>query len=257
MKIQEVIVESSDVNEAAPFGLGSRLGAAVKAKFGSAQAKGQQEIGRVANTLWKEFQAYLGRTNDRMTKKVILDFLRSQGYPTNGANKVLSKPRAAPSVAATQEQPTSTQPEKKTKRATPFIGDVSTVPVSERNEAPRARVKPGSEPEVSEKDAVKAFLQATQDAARVDVIGQPAPRTRSRPTRPRAAPAAAPPAPPAASAAAPAASAAPAAPAQPVSGFQSVSSVINNTKLDSDDIENLIRILNQKKTALLKESRKN
>ena len=93
MKITDLIVQNKTQVDEAPMGFLKTMGNKVASTFGSGQAQGRLDTGKIANSLKNEFDVYLGKTGQEPTGEMILGFLKSKGYPTAGAEKVL---KAAP-----------------------------------------------------------------------------------------------------------------------------------------------------------------
>jgi hypothetical protein len=86
MKINEVLTnDSEEIDEATPFGLGSRMKSAVMGKLGSTSAQAQGDVGKRANDLYKAFEYYASRSGVQMNsvpKATLAKWLTSQGLPT-------------------------------------------------------------------------------------------------------------------------------------------------------------------------------
>ena len=97
MKITDLLVENKKQVDEAPMGFLKTMGNKVAGAFGSGQAKGRLETGNIANQLKKEFDVYLGKTGDQPTGDMVVAFLKSKGYPTQGAERAL-KAQPAPGI---------------------------------------------------------------------------------------------------------------------------------------------------------------
>ena len=97
MKITDLLVENKKQVDEAPMGFLKTMGNKVAGAFGSGQAKGRLETGNIANQLKKEFDVYLGKTGDQPTGDLVLSFLKSKGYPTQGAERAL-KAQPSPGI---------------------------------------------------------------------------------------------------------------------------------------------------------------
>ena len=75
------------------------MGNKVASAFGSGQAQGRLETGKIANQLKKDFDVYLGKSGDQPTAGMVIAFLKSKGYPTTSAERLLkSQPAQEPAV---------------------------------------------------------------------------------------------------------------------------------------------------------------
>lgn len=84
MKINEVLTESAQVDEATPYGGMQRLKTGVKSFFGNKAAQGQGEVGKRANELHDAFLSWASRTGINMSavpQNEIKEWLESQGLP--------------------------------------------------------------------------------------------------------------------------------------------------------------------------------
>lgn len=85
MKINEVLTnDSEEIDEATPFGLGSRMKSAVMGKLGSTSAQAQGDVGKRANDLFKAFEYWAGRAGTPMNQVPKADFIKwvtAQGIP--------------------------------------------------------------------------------------------------------------------------------------------------------------------------------
>lgn len=91
MKLYELLTENKKQVDEAPMGSLSGLANKAMAKIGSAKAAGKVDTGTIANQLHKEFETYLGRTGREATKDAVLGFLKSKGYPTQGAATIINQ----------------------------------------------------------------------------------------------------------------------------------------------------------------------
>jgi hypothetical protein len=99
MKIQDLLsktVKESSIDEA-PFNIGQPMGAMktmgnkVMAKLGSQTAQGKLQSGDTANQLSNSLKQFMGRTGQKqITADVLMSFLQQNGYPTDGAEKIIA-----------------------------------------------------------------------------------------------------------------------------------------------------------------------
>ena len=101
MKITDLLIENKAQVDEAPMGFLKTMGNKVASTFGSGKAQGRLDTGKIANDLRKEFDVYLGKTGQEPTGEMVLGFLKSKGYPTSSASKVLgTTPTRGPADAA-------------------------------------------------------------------------------------------------------------------------------------------------------------
>ena len=98
MKIAEIAVLNESSVQEAPQGMLKRAGLGIMKKFGSAGAAGKLETGKIANQLKKAYQQHLGKTGRPSSAQELMAFLKSNGYPTQGVEK-LAKQLTAPNQA--------------------------------------------------------------------------------------------------------------------------------------------------------------
>ena len=102
MKIHDLLLERKQIDEA-PLGLLKKTGLGVAKAFGSGNAAGKLDTGNTANELHKNFMTYLGKTGEEPEAATLIAFLKSQGYPTAKASKLLGMPaEVKPNPAADQ-----------------------------------------------------------------------------------------------------------------------------------------------------------
>ena len=84
MKINEFASDRQHLEEANPYGLGSRLKSAVMGKLGSKKAQASGDVGKRANELYASFNDWALRSGVNMQavpKKQLVSWLTSQGLP--------------------------------------------------------------------------------------------------------------------------------------------------------------------------------
>lgn len=89
MKLSEILTESQTLNEA-PMGMLKRGALGLASKF-SSKATGKLAAGNEANALRKDFDFWLGSTNQEPTAQTLLQFLNKEGLPTQNARNLISK----------------------------------------------------------------------------------------------------------------------------------------------------------------------
>ena len=95
MKTNQFIKESTEVDEAQPMGMLSRLGnkLASKVPFAPnmrAQASGKLETGALANQTMTQYKRYLGQNGEKPSDESVLAFLKAKGFPTAKAQQVMA-----------------------------------------------------------------------------------------------------------------------------------------------------------------------
>lgn len=167
MKITDLLIENKAQVDEAPMGLLKNLGNRVASAFGSGKAQGRLDTGKIANDLRKEFDVYLGKTGQEPTGEMVLGFLKSKGYPTAGASKILgSTPTQGPADA-----PAATAAPKAAEPAAPapsynnqLAGGKQTVSVNNKPAATGA-VPPATDPAAAAKAAIQPPKQEPGAAA--------------------------------------------------------------------------------------------
>jgi hypothetical protein len=90
MKIKDILLESNSLNEA-PVGMLKRAGLGIASKLGSQGAGGKLDTANVANQLKKDFTRYVGTLwNRKPDAELLVQWLQSKGYPTDGVEKMLA-----------------------------------------------------------------------------------------------------------------------------------------------------------------------
>ena len=87
MKINEFAIVEPKVDEA-PQGILKRTGLGIAKAFGSDKAAGKLETGKLANTIKKAFNFYLGKTGDEASAETLIAFLKLNKYPTQNVEKM-------------------------------------------------------------------------------------------------------------------------------------------------------------------------
>jgi len=102
MKITDILSQKQQqqVSEA-PVGMLKRAGLGIASKFGSSSAKGALDMAKYANGLRKQFDFYLGQTDQKPNSDALIAFLKSNGFPTAGAEAALKQAAMASGSAAT------------------------------------------------------------------------------------------------------------------------------------------------------------
>jgi len=102
MKITDILSQKQQqqVSEA-PVGMLKRAGLGIASKFGSSTAKGALDMAKYANGLRKQFDFYLGQTDQKPNSDALIAFLKSNGFPTAGAEAALKQAAMASGGAAT------------------------------------------------------------------------------------------------------------------------------------------------------------
>lgn len=97
MKINDIVLESKSINEA-PVGMLKRAGMGLAAKLGSHTAAGGLETAKLANNLKNAYSKYLGKSRQKPNSDNILAFLKSNGLPTDAAEKEVQQAAASAGV---------------------------------------------------------------------------------------------------------------------------------------------------------------
>lgn len=111
MKLSEILTESQNLNEA-PMGMLKRGALGLASKF-SSKASGKLAAGNEANALRKDFDFWLGSTNQKASVDTLRQFLNQEGHPTDSAEQILKSleqksAQAAPTTAAPAAAGTAT-----------------------------------------------------------------------------------------------------------------------------------------------------
>lgn len=106
MKLSEIIAESHELNEA-PMGIIKKAGLGLASKF-SSKAAGKLSLGSEANNLRKDFDFWLGRTNQKATVNTLRQFLKQEGHPTDTAEQILKSLEQSSSPSFTGTTATQT-----------------------------------------------------------------------------------------------------------------------------------------------------
>ena len=173
MKIQDLLsttVKESSIEEA-PFNIGQPMGAMntlgnkVMAKLGSQTAQGKLQSGDTANQLSNSLKQFMGRTGQKqITADVLISFLQQNGYPTDGAEKIISdfQKKSAGAVpqgnAPVAEGPTANRSQQ---RNAPVTNPAST------GGAPAPAVTPQAPAQLPQDVINKALMAAVQGSAKL------------------------------------------------------------------------------------------
>ena len=90
MKITDIVSQKQQVDEA-PVGMLKRAGLGIASKLGSHSAKGALNTATMANGLRKQFDYYLGQTDQKPNSDAIIAFLSTNGFPTSGAEAAIKQ----------------------------------------------------------------------------------------------------------------------------------------------------------------------
>jgi len=90
MKITDIVSQKQQVDEA-PVGMLKRAGLGIASKLGSTSAKGALDTATMANGLRKQFDYYLGQTDQKPNSDAIIAFLSTNGFPTAGAETAIKQ----------------------------------------------------------------------------------------------------------------------------------------------------------------------
>lgn len=88
MRLYEIISESDPITER-PLGIMKKAGLGIASAF-SSKAAGKLASGSEANELRKDYDFYLGSSNQQATSDSLLKFLGQEGHPTDTAQKTLA-----------------------------------------------------------------------------------------------------------------------------------------------------------------------
>jgi hypothetical protein len=100
MKLSEILVESKTLSEK-PMGILKRAGLGLASKV-SSKAAGKLASGSEANELHKDYNFYLGSSNQKATANSLLQFLKQEGHPIDVAQKAIA---TVPGVDQNPETP--------------------------------------------------------------------------------------------------------------------------------------------------------
>jgi hypothetical protein len=89
MRLSEIIVESSTITER-PMGILKKAGLGLASKI-SSKAAGKLASGNEANELRKDYDFYLGSSNQKATANSLIQFLKGEGHSTTAAQQEISK----------------------------------------------------------------------------------------------------------------------------------------------------------------------
>lgn len=89
MKLTEILKESDNMVEA-PLGMIKRAGLGLASKF-SSKAAGRLATGNEANEIRKDYDFFLGSTNQKSTADTLMQFLQKEKYPVDFAQKAINQ----------------------------------------------------------------------------------------------------------------------------------------------------------------------
>jgi len=114
MRINEIILEDTDIDEARPMGMLQHGINALKSMTPTnmgQRARGSIETGKVANQLMAKFHQWMGRTNQPATKTNLLNFLKQSGLSDSAIKSAEEKIGGQTTTPTTPTQPvSSTEP---------------------------------------------------------------------------------------------------------------------------------------------------
>ena len=109
MRINEIIKEDTDMDEARPMGILNRIGQTALSMTSTnigKKAKGTIETGKKANQVMNQYMQWLGKNHYEENKESLLSFLKNSGFPDDAvqaASKVLANGQVQQST--TQQPP--------------------------------------------------------------------------------------------------------------------------------------------------------
>ena len=154
MKLSEILTESQTLNEA-PMGMLKRGALGLASKF-SSKATGKLAAGNEANALRKDFDFWLGSTNQKASINTLRQFLKQEGHPTDSAEQILKSLEQKSAQAA----PTTTVAPAAAGTTTPSSAN-TTKPAA----GTAAKVNPATDPYERFKGEVRK-LQTPQSGAK-------------------------------------------------------------------------------------------
>lgn len=102
MKITDILSQKQQVDEA-PVGMLKRAGLGIASKLGSTKAGGALDMAKYANGLRKQFDFYLGQTDQKPNSDALIAFLKTNGFPTAGAEAAIKQAGIEAGTAGTGE----------------------------------------------------------------------------------------------------------------------------------------------------------
>lgn len=102
MKITDILSQKQQVDEA-PVGMLKRAGLGIASKLGSTKASGALDMAKYANGLRKQFDFYLGQTDQKPNSDALIAFLKTNGFPTAGAEAAIKQAGIEAGTAGTGE----------------------------------------------------------------------------------------------------------------------------------------------------------
>jgi len=97
MKLTEILSENHDLDEA-PMGALKRAGLGLSSKV-SSKASGKLASGKEANEIKKDYDFWLGSTNQKSTADSLMQFLQREKYPVDKAKEIIAKMPGDPQTA--------------------------------------------------------------------------------------------------------------------------------------------------------------
>jgi hypothetical protein len=93
MKITDIVSQKQQKQQVdeAPVGMLKRAGLGIASKLGRQSAKGALNTAAMANGLRKQFDYYLGQTDQKPNSDAIIAFLSTNGFPTAGAEAAIKQ----------------------------------------------------------------------------------------------------------------------------------------------------------------------
>ena len=88
MKLSEILSESQTLSEK-PMGIMKKAGLGLASKV-SSKAAGKLASGSEANELHKDYNFYLGSSNQQSTANSLMQFLKQEGHPIDVAQKAIA-----------------------------------------------------------------------------------------------------------------------------------------------------------------------
>jgi hypothetical protein len=164
MKLSEIISESENITER-PLGIMKKAGLGIASKF-SSKAAGKLASGSEANELRKDYDFYLGSSNQTATADSLLKFLSQEGHSTDAAQKALAN------VPGVKQDPSTLIPKNIIDQVFTSIaqGQVSTGKVQPAAPAAAASSKPPAGAKARPTSQVTADLDKMSDDEKRAII---------------------------------------------------------------------------------------
>lgn len=93
MKINEILSESTQTNEAGPMGMFQKMGQKILSKVPGkvgAQAQGKLSTGNHANRLFKQYQAWLGAAGETSTPGALKSWMTTNRLPVKAVEPIFA-----------------------------------------------------------------------------------------------------------------------------------------------------------------------